>query len=326
MTLPDGTATMVAILNQSVPAEQALLFRPGGSGPGFEHNPYRVVRFKNRTPYLLEPGPISVYASGGLVGEGLADPIAADAGVIIPFAVEPAVVVQSAQKTSVAEERALQLRGGALLVESAQLLVTRYTVRGPRPERPYRVLLRHPRAGGAFALRPRPEGTEELADAYLIPVNIPAGPGPVEAQIEVVERQPQRATVALWDGRAAELLGAAVATAGLDAAVAYIERHPAAYVALARTAGYHPKLSEVFEFAVRAALGRAFSAAKLDRAELMSVKGLHRRPDDDDRGGMPGRDRAPHLPPAQRGEPCRAPDMPAMPGAASTDCVATIDS
>lgn len=38
-------------------------------------------------------------------------------------------------------------------------------------------------------------------------------------------------------------------TAGLDAAVAYIERHPAAYVALARTAGYHPKLSEVFEFA-----------------------------------------------------------------------------
>lgn len=218
VTLPDGTATMVAILNQSVPAEQALLFRPGGSGPGFEHNPYRVVRFKNRTPYLLEPGPISVYASGGLVGEGMADPIAADAGVIIPFAVEPAVVVQSAQKTSVAEERALQLRGGALLVESAQLLVTRYTVRGPRPERPYRVLLRHPRAGGAFALRPRPEGTEELADAYLIPVNIPAGPGPVEAQIEVVERQPQRATVALWDGRAAELLGAAVATAGLDAA------------------------------------------------------------------------------------------------------------
>lgn len=38
-------------------------------------------------------------------------------------------------------------------------------------------------------------------------------------------------------------------TAGLDAAVAYIERHPAAYVALARTAGYHPKLSEVFEYA-----------------------------------------------------------------------------
>lgn len=71
--------------------------------------------------------------------------------------------------------------------------------------------------------------------------------------------------------------------------------------------------AEVFEFAVRAALGRAFSAAKLDRAELMSVKNLHRRPDDDDRGGMPGRDRGPHQPSTPRGAP-DSPGMPAVPG------------
>lgn len=217
VTVPDGTSTMVTLLSQAVPAEQALLYRPGGGGAGYEANPYRVVRFKNRTPFVLEPGPISVYAGGSFVGEGLAEPIAAEAGVIIPFSVEPGVVVHSARHSGTADERALALTGGNLLIESALRQITRYTVRGPRTDRPYRVLLRHPRAGGGFNLRPRPPETEDLPDAYLIPLVVPAGP--VDLQAEVIEQRPQRTTMALWDPRAEELLGVAVAaTGGLDAA------------------------------------------------------------------------------------------------------------
>ena len=41
---------------------------PGGAGDGYEANPYRVVRFKNTTPFALEPGPIAIYAGGSFVG------------------------------------------------------------------------------------------------------------------------------------------------------------------------------------------------------------------------------------------------------------------
>ena len=45
----------------------------GGAGMGYESNPYRVVRFKNSTPFVLESGPIAIYAGGSFVGEGLSE-------------------------------------------------------------------------------------------------------------------------------------------------------------------------------------------------------------------------------------------------------------
>ena len=53
---------MVALINQPVKGEQVFVYRPGGSGQGYEANPYRVVRFQNDTDFVLEPGPISIYA------------------------------------------------------------------------------------------------------------------------------------------------------------------------------------------------------------------------------------------------------------------------
>ena len=64
VTVPNGSSTMVAILNQDVEAEQTFLYRPGGAGVGYDANPYRVVRFNNSTPFVLEPGPISIYTGG----------------------------------------------------------------------------------------------------------------------------------------------------------------------------------------------------------------------------------------------------------------------
>src|SRR5690606_35792066 len=87
VTVPDGTSTMVAIVNQDVAAEQTFLFRPGGAGTGYEQNPYRVVRFKNTTPFVLEPGPIAIYAGGSFVGEGLSEAVGTDTSTTIPFAV-----------------------------------------------------------------------------------------------------------------------------------------------------------------------------------------------------------------------------------------------
>ncbi len=48
LTIPDGTSTMVAIINQQVEGEETFLFKPGGAGQGYEANPYRVIRSRTR--------------------------------------------------------------------------------------------------------------------------------------------------------------------------------------------------------------------------------------------------------------------------------------
>ena len=90
VTVPDGTSTMVALINEQVEAEETFLFKPGGAGQGYESNPYRVVRFKNSTEYVLEPGPISIYSGGSFVGEGLSEAVGTQTSVTIPASVTSA--------------------------------------------------------------------------------------------------------------------------------------------------------------------------------------------------------------------------------------------
>src|SRR5262249_737099 len=90
-TVPPGTSTMGAVINETGDGEETFLSRPGGAGVGYEANPYRVVRFRNVTPYVLEPGPISIYAGGSFVGEGLSEAVGTKTSATIPFAVEPEI-------------------------------------------------------------------------------------------------------------------------------------------------------------------------------------------------------------------------------------------
>jgi outer membrane protein OmpA-like peptidoglycan-associated protein len=216
VTVPDGSSTMVAIINQDVAAEQTFLYRPGGAGSGYEQNPYRVVRFKNTTPFVLEPGPISIYAGGSFVGEGISEAVGTNTSTTIPFAVEPAILVSSAARYSGEDMRIVRIVRGVIEVENFQRVATTWTVKGRLDAKGYSVLVRHPKQGGAYALKSRIEGAEELPDAYLVPVAVAAGAG--EGTLEVVEQTPSRSTVTIWDGRAPELLDAVLKLPGLDPA------------------------------------------------------------------------------------------------------------
>ena len=215
VTVPEGSSTMVALINQGVQAEQTYLFRPGGAGSGYEVNPYRVIRFKNSTPFVLEPGPISIFAAGTFVGEGISEAVSAGSSATIPFAVEPTIMVSKRQEYSGAEMRIVKIVRGVLECENFQRTSSTWSVKGKPKKKPYEVLIRHPKYGSDYALEERPEGTEDLADAYLIPVKIAAGAK--EGSVEVVEQTPSRLTLTIWDGRAPELIGALLVTPGLDA-------------------------------------------------------------------------------------------------------------
>ncbi|HEY8375565.1 MAG TPA: hypothetical protein VIK91_03710, partial [Nannocystis sp.] len=215
VTVPDGSSTMVAIVNQDVTAEQTFLFRPGGAGSGYEQNPYRVIRFKNTTPFVLEPGPIAIYAGGSFVGEGLSEAVGTQMSTTIPFAVEPSLTVSQSTQYQGEDMRIVRIVRGVIEVENFQRVVTTWTVKGKPDPKGYSVLVRHPKQGGAYALTSKIEGLEELPDAYLVPVRVPGNAS--EGKIEVVEQTPSRTTVTIWDGRVPALLDALLRLPGLDA-------------------------------------------------------------------------------------------------------------
>lgn len=216
VTVPDGSSTMVAIINQDVSAEQTFLFRPGGAGSGYEQNPYRVVRFKNATPFVLEPGPIAIYAGGSFVGEGISEAVGTGTSTTIPFAVEPGIFVTSSSQYSGEDMRIIRIVRGVLEVENFQRVVTTWAVKGQPDPKGYTVLVRHPRQGGQFTLKSRVEGLEELPDAYLVPVKVPGNA--TEGTLEVIEQTPSRATLTIWDTRVPALLETVLRIPALDAA------------------------------------------------------------------------------------------------------------
>ncbi len=216
VTVPDNSSTMVAIINQDVDAEQTFLFKPGGAGTGYEQNPYRVIRFKNNTPFVLEPGPISIYTGGSFVGEGLSEAVGTGTSTTIPFAVEPGVLVASQNQYSGEDMHIVRIVRGVLEVENFQRMTTTWSVKGPPSGAGFTVLVRQSKQGGSYELKSKIDGAEELPDAYLIPVKVPQNQ--TNATVEVVEQTPSRTTLTIWDTRVPMLLDMVLRLTNLDAA------------------------------------------------------------------------------------------------------------
>ena len=213
VTVPEGTSTMVAIINAEVEGEETFLYRPGGAGMGYEANPYRVVRFKNATPFVLEPGPISIYAGGSFVGEGLSDTVSTNTSATVPFAVEPGIMVTTGSKFDGDEMRLVKISRGVLEVESFGRKVTTYSVKAQTMQDGFDVLVRHPKAGWNYELKDRPEGTEDLPDAYLVKVKVEKGKR--EGAISVTEQTPSKREISIWDSPALPLLEKLIVAAEL---------------------------------------------------------------------------------------------------------------
>lgn len=205
VTVPEGTSTMVALVNADVEGEEVFLFRPGvGAGYGYESNPYRVVRFRNTTPFVLEPGPISIYAGGSFVGEGLSETVGSGTSATIPFAVETGILVTSSVRDDREEMRLVKMSRGILEVEQFARRATTYTVKAQTLDTGFTVLVRHPKSGWNYALAERPEGTEDLPDGWHIKVAVPAGQR--DGNITIVEQTPSKSSISIWDRPALGLL------------------------------------------------------------------------------------------------------------------------
>jgi hypothetical protein len=191
---------MVLLLDRRVAGEAIYLFAPDGGVPLSASHPFRVARMKNETGGLLERGPIAVFADRAFVGQGLLEPLPADATATVPFALERGIGVEQSRDYKEEGARLAKVELGQLQIERDAITLTRYKVKNGMT-RAGRVLVKHPRVGGARLHQP-PPGTEDNTGtgSALVPVEVAAK---TTKELTVDERLTRRQGVD-WMSPAAE--------------------------------------------------------------------------------------------------------------------------
>lgn len=186
VTIPNESATMVLLVSREVSGEAVFMFAPDGGVPESSRHPFRVVRFTNDTPGLLERGPIAVIESGAFLGQGVLEPLAAGGDAMVPFALERALAVDTSAKNDVQGSRLARIEAGQLTVERDQVLRTTYRVRNGQKDEA-RMLLRHPRVP-EMRLYEAPKGTDDRVGQgnALVPARIRSND---TAEVVVEERR-----------------------------------------------------------------------------------------------------------------------------------------
>jgi hypothetical protein len=188
----------VTLINELVPGEEALFYRPDPNVPTSGTYPMRAARLENKGSLALQPGAVSIFAGGTFVGEGLLDRLEPGESTLIPYALDSGTTVQVDTEQTSRPRRILALARGVLTVEDTSVVTTRYAIAVGR-QAPARMFLRHARRSGYEAAK-LPPGTEASAPAYIVPLPIQAAR---KSELSIEETQPRQGQLA-----AAEIDGA----------------------------------------------------------------------------------------------------------------------
>lgn len=187
VTVPDGNATMLLLLDKEVAGEAAFLFAPDAGVPNSSAHPFRVARFTNQTGGLLERGPLAFYGESGFLGQGVIDGLPEGASATVPFAIEQSLAIERNVEYIQEGARLFQVEGGQLTIERQVGPRTHYKLKSGGAESS-KVWLKHARQFGSKLISP-PKDTEDNVGSALVPVRVQP-----RATVEVVidERQGQR--------------------------------------------------------------------------------------------------------------------------------------
>ena len=190
VTVPNGSATMLLLLDKEVPGESAFLFAPDPGVPDSASHPFRVASFTNQTGGLLERGPLAFFGEGGFLGQGVIDNLPQGASATVPFALERSLAVERNVEYIQEGSRLYQVDSGRLTISRQVGPRTKYTIKSGS-DRVSKLWLKHPRQAGSTLLSPR-AGTEDNlgTGSALIPFRVEAKQ---TATLELNERsnQPQ---------------------------------------------------------------------------------------------------------------------------------------
>lgn len=196
ISVPDRSSALVTLINKDVEGKDVLYYITEQSDDGI---PYRAVRFRNTSGFVLERGPVAIYKDGQFVGEALGGVVEKDATAFVPYAREGKVIIHQDVRWENEGERLLSIINGIITVEERQVNIFEYTVTN--------------RAGEDFTLyvrRDRRTNWEPVdakdyifeKDVYYVPVK--AGKG--ETKFSIREQTPVRRTYGITSMRSKEIM------------------------------------------------------------------------------------------------------------------------
>lgn len=195
VTIPAESSTLVAIVNERVPGQEILLFRPDPNAPASRVSPFRAARLQNQSGLQLVRGPVALFARGTFVGEGVLSTLNAGESTFIPFAIDASTQVTRVPESRREPNRITSIVRGVMTVTEWDIRTTRYDIRaGERT--PTRLVVHHARAPG-YELIDAPSGTEESGGAVVIPIDITPGGS---TELTLVERRSRPGRHALLHG------------------------------------------------------------------------------------------------------------------------------
>lgn len=165
-------SAMVSVLAVDVKAEPVYFYDPI-SARGSKRFAFRAVAFSNPSEHTLDPGPVTVYADGQFLGEGLSDPIQPKSHAFVPFSLDKKVIVETKESGREEIDRLVTVQRGILTTEARRVKTTEFALTN-RGQAPAVVYVRHALAQG-FRLEQPMQGFEKFREGYLFPVEVPAG-------------------------------------------------------------------------------------------------------------------------------------------------------
>lgn len=182
VTLANGGTLMMPIVARAVPAERLSLYQPGIQ----PRNPLAALRLTNdpgadsgadSAGSSLPPGVLTLYETVGgapaYVGDARLAALPAGESRLLSFAVDQAVTVDRSDQPSRTLSRA-SLADGVLQLTVTERQTTTYRIAGAARE-DRKVIVEHPRRAGWDLVEPANAAPDTTADAYRLPVAVPAG-------------------------------------------------------------------------------------------------------------------------------------------------------
>jgi outer membrane protein OmpA-like peptidoglycan-associated protein len=183
VTLPKKSSALITLINQAVPGEDVLFYRPDPAAPASALRPFRAARIEGRGDLGLLAGSVSVFSGGTFVGEGVLTKLSPGDTATIPYAIDGSTEVRPREDTARKALRIVTLVRGTVTVEDEETVTTTYDIQAGRLV-PERLFLRHDRRGGFEVASPKKEEAEISNEAVVASVGITAGK---PAKIAIVE-------------------------------------------------------------------------------------------------------------------------------------------
>ena len=254
-------SAMVSVLSADVKAEPVYFYDPV-SARGSKRFAFRAVLLENPSQHTLDSGPVTVYADGQFLGEGLCDAIAPKSRAFVPFSLDKKLLVETKEGGREEIDRLVTVQRGVLTTEARRIRTTELTLVN-RGQTAALVYVRHALADG-YRLEQPSSGAEKFRDSYLLPVKVQPG---ASATLKIEEATPIAKTVDIRNST-----GASELKLYLHAASARLD--PETRTRLEQIVEMHRAMAELEERRRTAALQSQTYRERIDElnAQLVSLR------------------------------------------------------